>query len=42
MQCDATQQCEAVFRLYDYEKTAHIDAREVRTCFYRIQCFILY
>ena len=31
MQCDATPQCETVFRLYDYEKTAHIDAREVRT-----------
>ena len=30
MQCDPAPQCDAVFKLYDHDKTGRIDAREVR------------
>jgi Ca2+-binding EF-hand superfamily protein len=29
MQCDPAPQCDMVFKLYDYDKSGHIDAREV-------------
>ena len=32
LQVDPAPLCESVFRLYDYDKTGQIDAREVRTC----------
>jgi len=32
LQVDPSPQCEGVFRLYDYDKTGQIDAREVGAC----------
>ena len=32
LQVDPSPQCEGVFRLYDYDKTGQIDAREVSIC----------
>ena len=39
LQVDPAPQCEAVFQLYDYEKTGQIDAREV-SCHYNIVVFV--